>query len=110
MRTKCQIWSRVSGYLRPVNTWNEGKASEFANRKPFKIKEPDTGIKPATSAFLDFRKNSKHEVSTKLLYQCDALSTELIRQFPNIKPSTISTNAMLRQRSSRSETDVDEHF
>jgi len=41
MRIKCQIWSRVCGYLRPVKTWNEGKESEFADRKPFKIKDEE---------------------------------------------------------------------
>ena len=34
-RTRCEIWSRVVGYLRPVNRWNEGKAEEFKDRKPF---------------------------------------------------------------------------
>jgi len=48
MATKCQIWNRVVGYLRPTNEWNDGKKSEFKNRKPFKIEEkpkPHTGIK-----------------------------------------------------------------
>ena len=31
-----EIWSRVVGYLRPVNNWNEGKISEFGDRKVFK--------------------------------------------------------------------------
>jgi len=37
-RTKCEIWSRVVGYLRPINKWNEGKVSEFGDRKLFKTK------------------------------------------------------------------------
>lgn len=36
-RTKCEIWSRVTGYLRPVNTWNRGKQSEFKDRKNYKV-------------------------------------------------------------------------
>ncbi len=24
-RTKCEVYSRVVGYLRPVNQWNSGK-------------------------------------------------------------------------------------
>ncbi len=36
VKTKCEIWSRVVGYLRPVKNWNEGKISEFADRTPFK--------------------------------------------------------------------------
>jgi len=30
---KCEIYSRVVGYLRPVNQWNEGKREEFKLRK-----------------------------------------------------------------------------
>ena len=38
MRTKCQRFSRIVGYYRPVNQWNEGKQSEWQDRKLFKIK------------------------------------------------------------------------
>lgn len=32
-----EIYSRVVGYLRPVNQWNKGKQSEFKARKTFKL-------------------------------------------------------------------------
>jgi anaerobic ribonucleoside-triphosphate reductase len=35
-RTKCEVFSRVCGYLRPVETFNEGKLSEFTDRLLFK--------------------------------------------------------------------------
>jgi len=35
-RTKCEIWSRCMGYHRPVQYWNDGKQSEFRERKLFK--------------------------------------------------------------------------
>ena len=35
---KCEVFSRVVGYIRPVNQWNEGKAAEFQDRKTFCIK------------------------------------------------------------------------
>jgi len=35
-RTKCEIWSRVVGYLRPTNKWNNGKVAEFGDRTEFK--------------------------------------------------------------------------
>ena len=38
-RTKCEIYSRIVGYLRPINQWNEGKQAEWKQRKVFKIKE-----------------------------------------------------------------------
>ncbi len=36
-RTKCEVWSRVCGYLRPVQQWNEAKESEFHDRKMFEM-------------------------------------------------------------------------
>tara|TARA_Y100000310_G_C20529872_1_gene737872 strand:- start:166 stop:330 length:165 start_codon:yes stop_codon:yes gene_type:complete len=36
-RTKCEVYSRVVGYLRPVGQWNEGKQAEWDDRKTFKV-------------------------------------------------------------------------
>ena len=36
-RTLCEIYSRIVGYLRPVNQWNDGKAAEFKKRRTYKI-------------------------------------------------------------------------
>jgi ribonucleoside-triphosphate reductase len=33
--TNCEVYSRVVGYLRPVDQWNDGKQAEFAIRKTF---------------------------------------------------------------------------
>lgn len=38
-KANCEVYSRVVGYLRPVNQWNDGKQEEFKERKTFKIKE-----------------------------------------------------------------------
>lgn len=32
MRTRCEVYSRIVGYLRPVSQWNEGKKEEFKDR------------------------------------------------------------------------------
>ncbi len=32
---KCEIYSRVVGYLRPIEQWNAGKQAEFSLRKPY---------------------------------------------------------------------------
>ncbi|HEC25083.1 MAG TPA: hypothetical protein ENI54_03635 [bacterium] len=34
--TKCEVYSRAVGYLRPVSQWNPGKKEEFSERKCFK--------------------------------------------------------------------------
>jgi len=36
-RTRCEVYSRVVGFIRPVNQWNEGKQAEWEDRKTFKI-------------------------------------------------------------------------
>jgi ribonucleoside-triphosphate reductase len=32
---KCEVYSRVVGYLRPVDQWNGGKQAEFAMRRTY---------------------------------------------------------------------------
>lgn len=45
IKVKTEIYSRVSGYYRPVNQWNKGKQSEFADREfvnvPEEVKRED---------------------------------------------------------------------
>lgn len=36
-RTKCEVYSRVVGYLRPVAQWNKGKRAEWADRRDFEV-------------------------------------------------------------------------
>lgn len=36
MRTKCEVWSRVCGYLRPTSQYNEGKFAEHKDKVYFK--------------------------------------------------------------------------
>ena len=36
-RTECIVYSRVVGWLTPVRNYNPGKASEYKDRKVFKI-------------------------------------------------------------------------
>lgn len=38
-RTRCEIWSRVMGYHRPVSHYNTGKKSEFCSRESFSEEE-----------------------------------------------------------------------
>ena len=40
-RTRCEVYSRVVGYLRPVNQWNRGKRQEFSDRQMFKQKKEE---------------------------------------------------------------------
>lgn len=33
----CEVYSRVVGYLRPVQNWNQGKQQEFSERRPYRV-------------------------------------------------------------------------
>ncbi|MEK7503651.1 MAG: anaerobic ribonucleoside-triphosphate reductase [Patescibacteria group bacterium] len=35
----CEVYSRIVGYLRPVDQWNKGKQEEFKDRKNLEIKK-----------------------------------------------------------------------
>ena len=37
-----EVYSRITGYYRPVRNWNEGKVSEFKNRKTYEKWETDS--------------------------------------------------------------------
>ncbi|MBO8085943.1 MAG: hypothetical protein J7D61_07875 [Marichromatium sp.] len=39
-RTRCEVWTRVMGYHRPVSAFNGGKRAEHAQRRYFA--EPKT--------------------------------------------------------------------
>jgi anaerobic ribonucleoside-triphosphate reductase len=36
-RQKCEVYSRVVGYLSPVSDWNKGKKEEFKDRQTFAL-------------------------------------------------------------------------
>jgi anaerobic ribonucleoside-triphosphate reductase len=37
-RTRCEVWTRVMGYHRPVSSFNTGKQGEFNERRFFNEK------------------------------------------------------------------------
>lgn len=38
----CEVYSRIVGYLRPVQNWNKGKKQEFAARRTYRVKDQAT--------------------------------------------------------------------
>lgn len=43
-RTRCEVWTRVMGYHRPISSFNIGKKGEVAERKYFSAKKSEAGI------------------------------------------------------------------
>ncbi|MDK2791795.1 MAG: hypothetical protein PWQ25_658 [Deferribacteres bacterium] len=42
--SKCEVYSRIVGYHRPVDNWNESKQEEFNDRMTFDVKTADSRI------------------------------------------------------------------
>lgn len=36
-KVPCEVYSRIVGYLRPVQNWNKGKRQEFKERQTYKV-------------------------------------------------------------------------
>jgi len=39
IKIPCEVYSRIVGYLRPVQAWNKGKQQEFQERRTFDVTE-----------------------------------------------------------------------
>jgi ribonucleoside-triphosphate reductase len=39
---ECEVYSRVVGYIRPVQQWHKGKKQEFGERQEFKMPSKDS--------------------------------------------------------------------
>ena len=39
IKVPTEVYSRVVGYFRPVNQWNQGKRAEYKDRVTFKVPE-----------------------------------------------------------------------
>ena len=46
-KAKCnvEVFARVTGFFRPVQSWNKGKAEEFKDRKTYNLDAAKSGIK-----------------------------------------------------------------
>ena len=38
-KQKCEIYSRVVGYLSPISEWNKGKDEEWKDRQTYEVPE-----------------------------------------------------------------------
>lgn len=40
----CEVWSRIVGYFRPVDQWNKGKKSEYADRVEYAVPKAEAAV------------------------------------------------------------------
>ena len=39
LEVRCEVYSRIVGYLRPIQDWNESKQHEFAARVTYEVND-----------------------------------------------------------------------
>ena len=49
IKQPCEVYSRIVGYLRPVQQWNKGKKEEFRQREEFQVQEPPKALMVAST-------------------------------------------------------------
>ena len=60
-----EVYSRITGYYRPVQNWNDGKLQEYANRKEYNIEKSTLkSSKEAVSGLPKEAENDKVSVNT----------------------------------------------
>ena len=64
---KTEVYSRITGYYRPVQNWNDGKAEEFKNRKTYNI-ETSVLNKNAETVVEEKQQDCSCEVKEPLLF------------------------------------------
>lgn len=83
---KAEVYSRITGYYRPVQNWNEGKSQEYKNRKLYDVVHSrqmpvssfQTEIEaPAVSPDLEAGKNGLFLFTTKTCPNCMAAKSYL---------------------------------
>ena len=51
-RTRCEVWTRVMGYHRPVSAFNQGKRAEHRERCYFTENPQGAALRPAVKTVL----------------------------------------------------------
>ena len=57
---KCEIYSRVCGYYRPVHLWNCGKQEEFRERETFDSAMPNETSNPTLNPSIAISQEKTH--------------------------------------------------
>ena len=58
-----EVYSRITGYYRPVQNWNDGKAQEYVNRKTYDI--ANSSLKRPVSRVVTISADDNNEVSVE---------------------------------------------
>ncbi|MBR5754857.1 MAG: ribonucleoside triphosphate reductase, partial [Erysipelotrichaceae bacterium] len=59
---KTEVWSRITGYYRPVQNWNDGKVQEFHQRKEYNIETSVMKARDIMNEVVEAKEAQKDEV------------------------------------------------
>ena len=65
-----EVYSRITGYYRPVKNWNDGKAQEFHNRKLYDFSKTGIAEEPPQNEqnmYFTYDRNEKHMENAAML-------------------------------------------
>ena len=65
---KTEVYSRITGYYRPVQNWNEGKISEFSDRKVYDIQHSEYHAKAGSTAAVTEREECGLTIDAPTLF------------------------------------------
>lgn len=85
---KTEVWSRITGYYRPIQNWNDGKIKEFADRKEYEfaktfIKSKD--IKKAVTSLNDETDKTEKDTSIVLFTTTTCPNCRLVEKLLDLK-------------------------
>ncbi len=66
---KTEVYSRITGYYRPVQNWNDGKSQEFSDRKVYNIEKSVLNLKKSE------KKNAAEEIKSPVIADGNYLFT-----------------------------------
>ncbi|MBO7711538.1 MAG: ribonucleoside triphosphate reductase, partial [Lachnospiraceae bacterium] len=93
---KTEVYSRITGYYRPVQNWNDGKVQEFRDRKVYDIGHSTlthTGPNPAPVDFDEIMDELRTEETTQASMTITAPQEQEAKQMP--KPEIAGMKVLL---------------
>jgi ribonucleoside-triphosphate reductase len=90
---KTEVYSRITGYYRPVQNWNDGKAQEYKDRKVYNIGRSVLTHEGSTPAKADADVKADAAVKTEAAPNAEANKTTPLTEtiFPEISASSKET-------------------
>ncbi len=61
---KTEVWSRITGYYRPIQNWNDGKAKEFKDRKEYAVESSYLKAKDIAAAVMAQKEETEKVILT----------------------------------------------